>query len=61
MDCYVYVSISKTKVKIERKTGTCCLSLCVDNIENKWKDKLKDVGVWIDEHCEKMIQSIGVD
>ena len=35
--------------------------ICVNKMENKWKDKLNGVGVWTDEHCEKMIQSIRVD
>lgn len=36
-------------------------NICVDRMENKWKGKLNGVGVWTDEHCEKMIQSIRVD
>ena len=35
--------------------------VCVDKMNNKWKDKLNGVGVWTDEHCEKMIQSLRVD
>jgi glyoxylase-like metal-dependent hydrolase (beta-lactamase superfamily II) len=35
--------------------------ICVDRMDNKWKDKLNGVGVWTDEHCEKMIQSLRVD
>lgn len=34
---------------------------CVEQIDNKWKDKLMGVGIWTDEHCEKMIQSLRVD
>jgi hypothetical protein len=30
-------------------------------MDNKWKGKLNGVGVWTDEHCEKMIQSLRVD
>ena len=35
--------------------------VCVNKMDNKWKGKLNGVGVWTDEHCEKMIQSIRVD
>ena len=35
--------------------------ICVNKMDNKWKGKLNGVGVWTDEHCEKMIQSIRVD
>ena len=35
--------------------------VCVDRMESKWKVKLNGVGVWTDEHCEKMIQSLRVD
>ena len=35
--------------------------ICVNKMDNKWKSKLNGVGVWTDEHCEKMIQSIRVD
>jgi glyoxylase-like metal-dependent hydrolase (beta-lactamase superfamily II) len=35
--------------------------VCVDKMNNKWKGKLNGVGVWTDEHCEKMIQSVRVD
>lgn len=35
--------------------------ICVDRMDNKWKGKLNGVGVWTDEHCEKMIQSLRVD
>lgn len=34
---------------------------CVKQINDKWNDKLAGVGVWTDEHCEKMIQSLRVD
>lgn len=34
---------------------------CVEKTEEKWKGKLHGVGVWTDEHCEKMIQSVRVD
>ena len=27
----------------------------------KWEGRLQGVGVWTDEHCEKMIQSVRVD
>jgi glyoxylase-like metal-dependent hydrolase (beta-lactamase superfamily II) len=36
-------------------------NVCVDKIEEKWTGKLHGVGVWTDEHCEKMIQSVRVD
>jgi glyoxylase-like metal-dependent hydrolase (beta-lactamase superfamily II) len=36
-------------------------NVCVNKMDNKWKGKLNGVGVWTDEHCEKMIQSIRVD
>ncbi|HEY7110124.1 MAG TPA: MBL fold metallo-hydrolase [Nitrososphaeraceae archaeon] len=36
-------------------------NVCVDRTEEKWKGKLQGVGVWTDEHCEKMIQSLRVD
>jgi len=35
--------------------------ICVDRMDNKWKGKLNGVGVWTDEHCEKMIQSLRVN
>lgn len=35
--------------------------VCVDKMNNEWKGKLNGVGVWTDEHCEKMIQSLRVD
>lgn len=34
---------------------------CVDKMEEKWKGKLQGEGIWTDEHCEKMIQSVRVD
>jgi len=36
-------------------------NVCVDRTEEQWKGKLQGVGVWTDEHCEKMIQSLRVD
>ena len=36
-------------------------NVCVDKTEEKWKGKLQGVGVWTDEHCEKMIQSLRVE
>jgi hypothetical protein len=35
--------------------------VCVDRTDGKWKGKLEGVGVWTDEHCEKMINSLRVD
>jgi glyoxylase-like metal-dependent hydrolase (beta-lactamase superfamily II) len=35
--------------------------VCVDRIDGKWEGKLQGVGVWTDEHCEKMIISIRND
>lgn len=35
--------------------------VCVDRTDGEWKDKLEGVGVWTDEHCEKMIISLRVD
>ena len=34
---------------------------CVDKINAKWQGELEGVGVWTDEHCEKMIISTRVD
>jgi glyoxylase-like metal-dependent hydrolase (beta-lactamase superfamily II) len=34
---------------------------CADKIDAKWQGKLEGVGVWTDEHCEKMIISTRVD
>lgn len=34
---------------------------CADKIDAKWQDELEGVGVWTDEHCEKMIISVRVD
>ena len=34
---------------------------CVDKINAKWQRELEGVGVWTDEHCEKMIISTRVD
>ena len=36
-------------------------NVCVEKTEEKWKGKLQGVGVWTDEHCEKMIQSLRVE
>src|SRR4026209_1763952 len=35
--------------------------VCVDRTDGKWTGKLQGVGVWTDEHCEKMIISIRND
>jgi glyoxylase-like metal-dependent hydrolase (beta-lactamase superfamily II) len=34
---------------------------CADKIDAEWQDKLEGVGVWTDEHCERMIISERVD
>jgi glyoxylase-like metal-dependent hydrolase (beta-lactamase superfamily II) len=34
---------------------------CVDKIDSEWQGKLEGVGVWTDEHCERMIISTRVD
>jgi glyoxylase-like metal-dependent hydrolase (beta-lactamase superfamily II) len=34
---------------------------CADKIDAEWQGKLEGVGVWTDEHCEKMIISARVD
>lgn len=34
---------------------------CADNIDAKWQGKLERIGVWTDEHCERMIISERVD
>lgn len=34
---------------------------CGDKIDAKWQGKLEGVGVWTDEHCERMIISTRVD
>ena len=34
---------------------------CVDKIDAEWQGKLEGVGVWTDEHCERMIISARVD
>ena len=34
---------------------------CADKIDAEWQGKLEGVGVWTDEHCERMIISAGVD
>ena len=34
---------------------------CADKIDGKWQGKLEGVGVWTDEHCERMIISTRVD
>ena len=34
---------------------------CADKIDAKWQGTLEGVGVWTDEHCERMIISVRVD
>ncbi len=34
---------------------------CADKVDAKWQGKLEGVGVWTDEHCERMIISERVD
>jgi hypothetical protein len=34
---------------------------CADKIDTEWQGKLEGVGVWTDEHCERMIISARVD
>jgi glyoxylase-like metal-dependent hydrolase (beta-lactamase superfamily II) len=34
---------------------------CADKIDSEWQGKLEGVGVWTDEHCERMIISERVD
>ena len=34
---------------------------CTDKIDAKWQGKLEGIGVWTDEHCERMIISKMVD
>lgn len=34
---------------------------CTDKIDAKWQGKLEGIGVWTDEHCERMIISERVD
>jgi hypothetical protein len=34
---------------------------CSDKIDAEWQGKLEGVGVWTDEHCERMIISERVD
>jgi glyoxylase-like metal-dependent hydrolase (beta-lactamase superfamily II) len=34
---------------------------CADKIDANWQGKLEGVGVWTDEHCERMIISTRVD
>jgi glyoxylase-like metal-dependent hydrolase (beta-lactamase superfamily II) len=36
-------------------------NMCAGKTEEKWDGRLQGVGVWTDEHCEKMIQSVRVD
>ncbi len=36
-------------------------NVCVGKTEEIWEGRLQGVGVWTDEHCEKMIQSVLVD
>jgi glyoxylase-like metal-dependent hydrolase (beta-lactamase superfamily II) len=35
--------------------------VCTESTDGNWKDKLQGVGVWTDEHCEKMIISLRND
>ena len=35
--------------------------VCAQRTDGNWKDKLQGVGVWTDEHCEKMIISLRND
>lgn len=35
--------------------------VCADRTNGNWKDKLQGVGVWTDEHCEKLIISLKND
>jgi predicted secreted protein len=35
--------------------------VCADRTNGNWKGKLQGVGVWTDEHCEKMIISLRND
>ena len=35
--------------------------VCAQRTNGNWKDKLQGVGVWTDEHCEKMIISLRND
>ena len=35
--------------------------VCADKTDGNWKDRLEGVGVWTDEHCEKMIISLRND
>jgi len=35
--------------------------VCAERTDGNWKDKLQGVGVWTDEHCEKMIISLRND
>jgi glyoxylase-like metal-dependent hydrolase (beta-lactamase superfamily II) len=34
---------------------------CADKIDAKWQGNLEGIGVWTDEHCERMIISVRVD
>jgi glyoxylase-like metal-dependent hydrolase (beta-lactamase superfamily II) len=34
---------------------------CADKIDSEWQGRLEGVGVWTDEHCERMIISTRVD
>jgi glyoxylase-like metal-dependent hydrolase (beta-lactamase superfamily II) len=34
---------------------------CADKIDAKWQGTLEGVGVWTDEHCERMLISVRVD
>ena len=34
---------------------------CTEKIDSKWNGKLNGIGVWSDEHCERMVISTSVD
>jgi glyoxylase-like metal-dependent hydrolase (beta-lactamase superfamily II) len=34
---------------------------CADKIDAKWQGNLEGIGVWTDEHCERMLISVRVD
>jgi hypothetical protein len=34
---------------------------CTDKIDAKWQGRLEGIGVWTDEHCERMIISVRAD
>jgi hypothetical protein len=35
--------------------------LCADKLDTKWQGRLEGIGVWTDEHCERMLISVRVD